>query len=32
MDANTPDDYKLVAVKVGYNFALVPKILASGFL
>lgn len=30
MDANTPDDYKLVAVKVGYNFALVPKIELSG--
>lgn len=29
-DANTPDDYKLVAVKVGYNFALVPKIELSG--
>ena len=25
-----PDDYKLVAVKVGYNFALVPKIELSG--
>lgn len=25
-EVNTPDDYKLVAVKVGYNFALVPKI------
>lgn len=30
MNANTPDDYKLVAVKVGYNFALVPKIELSG--
>lgn len=30
MDANTHDDYKLVAVKVGYNFALVPKIELSG--
>lgn len=27
---DTPDDYKLVAVKVGYNFALVPKIELSG--
>lgn len=30
IDANTPEDYKMVAVKVGYNFALVPKIELSG--